>query len=334
MQNNFACNDTKCAIVAGNGSSLAEIDYARLPSLLSCDIFRCNQFYFEDKYYLGREVRFAFAIPPVLFEQSYTYRNLIYRNEYDIRNIVVSDFNLDYMDSLYSQNKENVFSGIVRGSAVLASLREFLDFVQYNEVYHNRRITSGVYMCAFAVALGYTKIYIVGIDLYSTQAAYAFNTLRENLLTLCPDYSLTPRDGHSVEMDIEALQFLAQHYNVELYTPCPNSPLTKYIPLADTQGNAYRVESRSKNCIQDILIPPRFAYEKLNHKKTDEHYSVVCMLSKQEILNRKIFSYQQPLRDNCIYRVLRDLVRLPCHIIDYCRGSILTWRQKHAEDKK
>ena len=39
------------AIVAGNGPSPAKIDYSRMPR--GCAIFRANQFYLEDSYYLG-----------------------------------------------------------------------------------------------------------------------------------------------------------------------------------------------------------------------------------------------------------------------------------------
>ena len=43
--------DKENVVVAGNGPSLKEIDYSRLPEKF--DIFRTTQFYFEDKYYLG-----------------------------------------------------------------------------------------------------------------------------------------------------------------------------------------------------------------------------------------------------------------------------------------
>ncbi|EOW2579722.1 alpha-2,3-sialyltransferase, partial [Campylobacter upsaliensis] len=42
--------DTKKAIIAGNAPSLKNIYYALLPQ--DYDVFRCNQFYLEDKYSL------------------------------------------------------------------------------------------------------------------------------------------------------------------------------------------------------------------------------------------------------------------------------------------
>ena len=47
-------NSKKC-VVSGNAPSLKEIDYKRLP--FAYDLFRCNQFYLEDKYYLGNKIK-------------------------------------------------------------------------------------------------------------------------------------------------------------------------------------------------------------------------------------------------------------------------------------
>ncbi|EAI2324729.1 alpha-2,3-sialyltransferase, partial [Campylobacter coli] len=55
MKNN---NQEKNVLIAGNGPSLKEIDYRRLPD--KYDVFRCNQFYFEEKYYLGKNIKSVF----------------------------------------------------------------------------------------------------------------------------------------------------------------------------------------------------------------------------------------------------------------------------------
>ncbi|EAJ8474776.1 alpha-2,3 sialyltransferase, partial [Campylobacter upsaliensis] len=48
----------KKAIIAGNAPSLKNIDYTLLPQ--DYDVFRCNQFYLEDKYYLGKKLKAVF----------------------------------------------------------------------------------------------------------------------------------------------------------------------------------------------------------------------------------------------------------------------------------
>ncbi|EGN3143297.1 hypothetical protein IH205_001728 [Campylobacter jejuni] len=84
------------ALVCGNGPSLKNIDYKRLPKQF--DVFRCNQFYFEDRYFVGKDVKYVFFNPFVFFEQYYTSKKLIQNEEYNIENIVCSTINLEYID--------------------------------------------------------------------------------------------------------------------------------------------------------------------------------------------------------------------------------------------
>ncbi|WP_104696796.1 MULTISPECIES: alpha-2,3-sialyltransferase [unclassified Helicobacter] len=77
-------------IVAGNGPSLAKIDYARLPR--GFDVFRCNQFYFEDKYFLGKKIKGAFFNPQVLKEQYFTLKCLRDRKEYEVEDVYCNIF--------------------------------------------------------------------------------------------------------------------------------------------------------------------------------------------------------------------------------------------------
>ncbi|EAJ6613117.1 alpha-2,3 sialyltransferase, partial [Campylobacter jejuni] len=87
----------KKVIIAGNGPSLKEIDYSRLPN--DFDVFRCNQFYFEDKYYLGKKCKAVFYNPSLFFEQYYTLKHLIQNQEYETELIVCSNFNLTHIES-------------------------------------------------------------------------------------------------------------------------------------------------------------------------------------------------------------------------------------------
>ena len=75
----------KCAVIAGNGPSLAAIDYKRLPK--DFDVFRCNQFYLEDAYYLGRQIDSVFFVTWAMLENYYTLQHLMERGEYECKNI-------------------------------------------------------------------------------------------------------------------------------------------------------------------------------------------------------------------------------------------------------
>ncbi|TLD84148.1 alpha-2,3-sialyltransferase [Helicobacter trogontum] len=312
----------KYAIICGNGPSLAEIDYKRLP--LEYDVFRCNQFYFEDKYYMGKRVKFAFANPSVLFEQSYTYRTLSYTKEYEIDNIVVSNFNLNHIDSCYLQYLY-IYDDIICGSRQLARLKDFYAFIRYNELYCERRITSGIYMCAFAVALGYKEIYIAGIDLYSTKEAYAFDIMQQNLLTIVPSFSTTPSSCHAKEIDVEALFFLEQHYNVKFYSVCLGSPLNEYIPLANLHNNTtLQIVQKTEKSIRDMLIPPASAYKKLNYgiEIQSQHNPLDHTKEQQE--------YKKMLRNNSIYRLYRDFIRFPKAVYYYVKGYKICRKLKQS----
>ncbi|WP_066388763.1 alpha-2,3-sialyltransferase [Helicobacter himalayensis] len=309
--------DTKIALIAGNAPSLASIDYQRLPSQASYDVFRCNQFYFEEEYYLGKEIKYVFATPPVLFEQNYTYKTLHYKQEYNIQNIVASTFNLSHMDSLYYTHKE-IFSDIINGSCVLENIQEFFTFIRYSEIYHNRRITSGVYMCAFAVALGYTELYLAGIDLYSNKGGYAFNILKPNLTALLPWFSLKPADFHTAQTDIQALEFLAKTYNVKIYSICPSSPLSQHIPLAkpNLESNAKVLKKpKAQDCIKDLLLPQGNAYEKFHYPNHPLDFN----------------NYASHLRNNNFYKFCRDVIKFPKQLAWYMKGKIVSHRQKRAK---
>lgn len=341
----------KYAIVAGNGPSLAEIDYTRLhiPTNLpaNCDfsdileyydIFRCNQFYFEDKYYLGKNIKLAFAISPNLFEQSYTYKTLNYTNQYNILNIGVSDFNLTCMDSVYHKHLD-IFDDIITGSIYLSKLKAFYSFMRYNEIYKNKRITSGIYMCAFATALGYKEIYIAGIDLYKAKEAYAFDTLKPNLLKVLPNFGLKPGDFHTQETDIMSLKFLEDNYDVKFYTLCPNSPIAEYIPLADKANNkAFIPIQKQEDSIRDMLIPESFAYDMLKYYEiTINKEKLILKLTQQTPFDDACQTtqklYREPIEKNMIYRIFKDIVRLPKDIAFYIKGKRLAKRNTEVKSK-
>lgn len=340
----------KYAIVSGNAPSLAEIDYsllinscnntlnltnntiktdlapknnvdsmANIDSILSnFDIFRCNQFYFEDKYFLGKNVKFAFANPGVLFEQYYTLKTLLYKGEYNIENIVVSDFDLLYMDSTYRRHKD-IYKSCIRGSSIIEQIKEFFDFVRYNEVYLEKRITSGIYMCGCAVALGYKNIYICGIDLYSAKESYAFNAITTNIKTIAPNFSNKPHSNHSAFADLEALKFLKDKYDVNFYCICPNSPLAKDIELPKSKYQvSFNIESKQENRIKDILIPPKQSYAKLYFKVPDI-----------EGVDHKRYRIKQ----NFIFRVFESIIRLPSDIKHYVRGGVIARRKRKNEQQ-
>ncbi|SDD90430.1 alpha-2,3-sialyltransferase [Riemerella columbipharyngis] len=256
----------KIAVVAGNGPSLSNIDYSLLPELDQLDIFRCNQFYFEEKYFLGKDVKYAFYNPSLFFEQYYTSKQLISNNEYDIENIVCSTLGFCDTDRYSKENFDKIFVDCIYGYDIFKNLKDFNSFFRYNEIYNDRRITSGIYMCAIAIALGYKKIYIAGIDFYIGDKDYAFNSKSSNLLKKKPEFSqeLSKSYLHSINYDIEALLFLQKKYDIKFYSVCPNSPINQYIPLATRLHLGFPILPKPENFINDLFIPSPVAYGKID----------------------------------------------------------------------
>ncbi|MBZ7945635.1 alpha-2,3-sialyltransferase, partial [Campylobacter sp. RM10532] len=249
------------AVICGNGPSLKEIDYKRLPK--EYDVFRCNQFYFENKYYLGKNIKYAFFNQGVFLEQYYTAKKLIENQEYFIENIICSTFKIHkYYDNFF-QHFDTFFSECLLGYKILDSLKEFSSYIYFNEIYHDQRITSGIYMCAIAIALGYKNIYLTGIDFYENKNIN-FNT-GENIYAYDLDQKynsrailggVKPSYFHSKEIDLKALKFLEKKYQISFFSLTPNSILTKNFPLAPLAKHCdFKILLKDQKSIQDILIP-------------------------------------------------------------------------------
>ncbi|HHF2837085.1 TPA: alpha-2,3-sialyltransferase, partial [Haemophilus influenzae] len=276
-------------IIAGNGTSLKSIDYSLLPK--DYDVFRCNQFYFEDHYFLGKKIKKVFFNCSVIFEQYYTFMQLIKNNEYEYADIILSSFlNLGDSELKKIQRLEKLLPQIDLGHSYLKKLRAFDAHLQYHELYENKRITSGVYMCAVATAMGYKDLYLTGIDFYQEKGnPYAFHHQKENIIKLLPSFSKnkSQSDIHSMEYDLNALYFLQKHYGVNIYCISPESPLCNYFPLSPLNNPFTFIPEEKKNYTQDILIPPKSVY-------------------------KKIGKYSKPrIYQNLVFRLIWDILRLP-----------------------
>ncbi len=100
------------------------------------------------------------------------------------------------------------------------------------ELFENKRITSGIYMVIAAMACGYKNIYIAGIDFYQ-DGLYAFDTAKTNILNLYPNIDKKEGKGqmHSLNFDMQIIQYLRDRYDINLYSICPDSYLAQHIPL-------------------------------------------------------------------------------------------------------
>lgn len=288
----------KKLIIAGNAPSLKEIDYQRLPD--DFEVFRCNQFYFEDKYYLGNKIKAVFYTPVYFFEQYYTLKHLIKNKEYEVDLIFCSNSNLPDDGQKFTKDFYAYFPDATLISDYAVKLKEFDIFYKFNAIYLNQVITSGIYMCAVAIALGYKEIYLAGIDFYNNGTTYAFDMKQENLLKLIPAFKNDNAgySKHNKDIDIETLLFLKETYDVRFYCLCPNSPLANVIELAPPQltNRNFKLQNKKDNYTKDILIPSKEAYENFPAKLKPIK-----------------------LKQNIYYKLVQDFFKLPSHIKHYIR---------------
>ncbi|ECP8703157.1 alpha-2,3 sialyltransferase [Campylobacter coli] len=288
-------------IIAGNGPSLKEIDYLKLPD--DFDVFRCNQFYFEDKYYLGKKCKAVFYNPSLFFEQYYTLKHLIANQEYETELIICSNFNQAHLESEnFRKSFYDYFPDAYLGCDFFKQLKEFDAYFKFHEIYLNQRITSGIYMCAVAIALGYKEIYLTGIDFYQNGSSYAFDTKQENLLKLAPNFKNDNSQyiGHNKNTDIKALEFLEKTYKINLYCLSPNSSLANFIEIAPNLNSRFIAQEKN-NYTKDILMPPKEAYVK---------FSKNINLKKSKI------------KENIYFKIVKDLLRLPSDIKHYIKDNL------------
>ncbi|EOH2692045.1 alpha-2,3-sialyltransferase, partial [Campylobacter jejuni] len=181
-------------------------------------------------------------------------------------------------------------------------LKEFNAYFKFHEIYFNQRITSGIYMCAVAIALGYKEIYLSGIDFYQNGSSYAFDTKQKNLLKLVSNFKNDNSHyiGHSKNTDLKALEFLEKTYKIKLYCLCPNSLLANFIELAPNLNSNFIIKKKKNNYTKDILIPSSEAYGKFS----------------KNIIFKKI-----KIKENIYYKSIKDLLRLPSDIKHYFKGK-------------
>lgn len=295
-------------VIAGNGPSLREIDYNRLPD--SFDVFRCNQFYFEDSYFLGDKIKAYFFNPVVAIEQYYTMYKIKEKDEYSIENLVISNFGNPALKEGTLDGFLNLFPEVITGYSQLSKLTEFDQYIRFNELFFNKRVTSGVYMCAVAIANGYKNIYLAGLDFYQvTKPAYAFQHQKKNILQIIPGFKEEHSQGevHSKDFDIEALNFLSQKYGVKIYSLSPTSESTKYFPLSEECNTLeFILKNKTETSIKDILIP------------SDEIYRKV-----RDIYPSQYSKAKDKLYSNMVFKLFYDLVKLPSVIKKYLRAKKL-----------
>ena len=292
----------KPIVIAGNGPSLKEIDYRRLPK--EYDVFRCTQFFFEDKYYLGKEVTGFFMgedVFPSLFNTAIILESL---QEYFFENKYFSGVILDDKIDLKMFLKD--FWTAQAAFDIYTKHKQISQFINNHLVSHGVYPTTGNIMIFTAIALGYTEIYVTGIDFYDTKTElYAFdldssNTLKNKVKFENPFSN--SKSWHNEEYDKKGVELVKILEGINIYSITPDSKLSTLLPLAPIQNDTpYIPTPKPENYLKDIILTEQDRRAQKGIKQKIKNIFI-----KKDLKNEWEF-----MRQNSLVRFIYQTIKLP-----------------------
>ena len=249
-------------VIAGNGHSYVNINYKCLPK--DFHTMRVNNFYFEDKYYLGKNVTY------------YLCRNYLLKNQYF--NIVHLQNNNEYITS-------NVFPMLnIDDTSIIPALSNFIitdkffellkqhspliyNYLVYYNNYHREYITLGLIGVLLAICLGYKTIYITGIDFYPDvkkpypfQIGTQFVSIRKKHFDNYTDEIPMTTEFHTAQIEESVIILIKKHHpDVELLSISEETDMNTLIPMAPEINNTpYKPIVKPKDALKDWLLLPEY----------------------------------------------------------------------------
>ena len=230
----------KSIVIAGNGPSLKDIDYRRLPK--NIDVLRTNYFYKEDYYYLGKNINYYF---PGARGGVYDYLPIVLAKTmegvYNIFKYCLDDkFITDYFSYLITFENYNIVD-IDNHKSILNYIRLYRD---YNK-YHNSRfyMNTGTASVIKAIEYGYKEIYIVGIELQDANNWKHFYNE-----TNTQKYEMSAhRKFHSSEFEKDLIKYMSNLPGIKMYSISESCGINDILELAPIQNyNPYTPIKKTK----------------------------------------------------------------------------------------
>ena len=253
----------KSCIICGGGPSLAKIDYSRFPK--DADIFRCNQFFKEEEYYVGRRVDlYMFGGDDSTAPNPYhTLMELARENAYDI------DFERFFITNYAPEMLVNNGRFIVgsRGTLLWRHLNAMIKdnrevcprlarHMEEQYIIFSHAPFAGVAAMALAVFLGYKDIYIAGIDNDYSTGNYPWSKPGE--ATACDDVSAK---WHNRDMQLETIRLIAGLEGISLSCLSEESPMAKIVGMAPViKENQVFVPVPTSHATREYVPAPGYPY--------------------------------------------------------------------------
>ncbi|WP_172300509.1 hypothetical protein [Pseudoruegeria sp. HB172150] len=216
-------------VIAGSGPSLAAIAPGRV--LADDLIVRVNNFFFEDRYYLGARVDLAFVsgdprLAPFLCA---TLRRA--RADYDIRAWTAPSRRVERAGR---RRLRLPFRPFCPGDAETAARVEALK-ARYQAI-----PSSGVQAVLMAQHMGAARIVLAGIDLYSGAKRYVYTPGRHQRALLGQDLDTRAYDRplHHPDLDRAVLAWLADRPGLTLWRSADCAALNDLLDLAPARPGA------------------------------------------------------------------------------------------------
>lgn len=241
---------SKPLVIAGSGPSLQRINYRRLPENFLT--FRINNFFLEDKYYLGKDIDLCFQSMP-REEAIYTLANTITEYDYNLKSDLI--FTLDRVTERFPNR--SLFPR-VEIEKILSLDSKMYSYILEIFYYQHKHVTSGILSLLGAIALGFKDIYMIGVDFYSDkEKRYAYK-IGENYRKSVEAQDLQPgysEQFHSREIDLKGLDVALSYQDVKVQSICDDAFINQFISLApEVRQDQFKVEKKSDDTIKDYIL--------------------------------------------------------------------------------
>ncbi|MDR3048574.1 MAG: hypothetical protein LBV16_01845 [Elusimicrobiota bacterium] len=263
----------KRTLVVGNGPSYTEIDFRMVPK--DADVFRMTAFFFEDKYYVGKNVDYFLDYYVRLENQYFNLHCLNETGQYNVNK------NNIYITVATECNEH--FPTVIPATPILHKNKAIAEFRKFYEYYYGHYLTTGITAVGLAVCLGFKEIYLAGFDFYSDENKfYPYDTSAKSGLqsagriihsTVNSIYHTVRRQegesiktavlkNHPTEMAVKFLELLHREYpSVKFYSVSQASPITKLISFIRPAPIIYKKpwyspQPKPENAIKDWLPLP------------------------------------------------------------------------------
>lgn len=237
-------------IIAGNGPSLKEIDYRRLPK--DALVMRINNFYFEDKYYLGKHADFVYLAgkPDVVPHSIHTQLISQLRHEY------TTDYYLGRTDNII--NMSGGYLPVIDIRKTLITNKIISDYMTLRHMPPGILPTSGILAIFTAISFGFKNIYLAGIDLYSGTENYSFQVgkTHADIVGIDPGRVGYSHDYHNFNIDHEALMLIKTLKSADVYSLCENAFINGLFPVAPVvqEEEAFQILEKESGYINDFIL--------------------------------------------------------------------------------